>query len=153
MLSRPDLYEEVNIPKIPEELLLGSIQDIANTYKNVSPVKGYDRFESWRIEDKKFAAWAKLHFPDSNRYSYQAVRNGLKTHVDFYRREVYNYILDPGGKNVYTVFYDETHTKEIYRIKIPSRTWHKLNVKVPHNVIGITATRLAITIFEKTDKP
>lgn len=69
-------------------------------------------------------------------------------HVD--QRDVaYNYIIDPGGDDVYTCYYDE-NLNVIEKHKIESGRWHKLDVTVLHNVIGMTRPRVALTIYPAT---
>ena len=66
-------------------------------------------------------------------------------HVD--QRDVaYNYIIDPGGDDVYTCFYDED-LNIIEKHKIEPYQWHKLDVTVLHNVVGMTRPRIALTIY------
>lgn len=76
---------------------------------------------------------------------------GLPIHKDGARLSAYNYILDPGGDNAVTCFYDED-VNQIGKVCIPARTWHKLlNLRSFHNVRNITQMRVAISVFEKIE--
>lgn len=70
-------------------------------------------------------------------------------HIDPSRTFAINYYLDLGGENCLTNFYPTIDAKtptESYKIK--SKSWCRLNVKTPHNVVGITGTRIAITVCD-----
>jgi hypothetical protein len=78
----------------------------------------------------------------------------LPIHKDTNRYVAYNYIIDPGGDDVYTCFYDDNHNL-ISKTKIEVNRWHKLDVRTFHNVEGMTRPRIALTVYpsEKTNWP
>lgn len=78
----------------------------------------------------------------------------LPVHKDTNRFVAYNYIIDPGGDDVYTCFYDDDQ-KLISKTKIDVGRWHKLDVKTFHNVEGMTRPRIALTVYppEETNFP
>lgn len=76
----------------------------------------------------------------------------VSIHKDGSRLRCYNYLLDPGGKNVETCFYDDDG-KEFYKEVIPSNTWHLLtDTQTYHNVRNIETTRIAITVYEQVEE-
>jgi len=78
----------------------------------------------------------------------------LPIHKDSNRFAAYNYVIDPGGDDVYTCFYDEDQNL-IEKVKIEPFKWHKLNVKTFHNVEGMTRPRIGLTVYkaEETNWP
>jgi len=80
---------------------------------------------------------------------YQLIKNGIPIHIDVDREIIYNYLLKTGGDKVETVWYDDDKITETYRIQIPQHTWHSLDVSTNHTVLGITDTRIAITVHER----
>ena len=78
----------------------------------------------------------------------------LPIHKDSNRYVAYNYIIDPGGDEVYTCFYDDEHNL-IEKIIIEPNRWHRLDVKTFHNVEGMTRPRIAFTVYppEETNWP
>ena len=114
---------------------------------------GWDNFLAWRIDDPEFIKWAQPHFDfdlteHKRSFTYQSVKpGGLTKHTDYHRRFVYNYILDAGGDEVDTVFFDDVteDANEMFRVRIPTYKWNRLHVKTPHEVVGQTRRRLGIT--------
>lgn len=78
----------------------------------------------------------------------------LPIHKDSNRFVAYNYVIDPGGDEVFTCFYDEDQNL-IEKVKIEPFKWHKLNVKTFHNVEGMTRPRIGLTVYpaEETNWP
>ena len=80
----------------------------------------------------------------------QSVTGAQDIHIDNGRTLVYNYVLDSGGENSITCWYDKTSDVEfniIDSVKLMPRRWHKLNVLNYHRVNNLTSTRVAITVF------
>lgn len=78
----------------------------------------------------------------------------LPVHKDTNRHVAYNYIIDPGGDEVYTCFYDDDQNL-IEKVNIETGRWHKLDVQTFHNVEGMTRPRIALTVYppEETNWP
>jgi hypothetical protein len=101
----------------------------------------------------------------------QVIKNGVPVHVDIGRRVAYNYIIETGGTNVLTAYFniddfiqDRTNihlkllpkldcppAEPIYTVCIEPNRWHKLNVSIPHSVLNIESEseRIAITVFPR----
>lgn len=71
----------------------------------------------------------------------------LPVHKDSDRFVAYNYIIDPGGDEVYTCFYDDDQNL-IEQVKIETGRWHRLDVNTFHNVEGMTRPRIALTVWQ-----
>lgn len=83
-------------------------------------------------------------------------------HTDQYRRWHLMYIIDQGGDNVETVWYQEhnkpiwrdehlypsnyNNLKELHRAVLPANTWIFFNSRIIHDVQNITSTRQALTV-------
>ena len=78
----------------------------------------------------------------------------LPVHKDTNRHVAYNYIIDQGGDEVYTCFYDDDQNL-IEKVNIETGRWHKLDVQTFHNVEGMTRPRIALTVYppEETNWP
>lgn len=153
------LYKKVDLPSIPDSLL-ASYDEVVSNY--IETTKGWTlengAFASYYMATKnssssKLRNWLKTTFDKHDikcespkGFIYQALIDGLKIHTDTHREYVYNYIIDPGGSDVYTVFYNE-NKEEIYRVKIEPKTWHRLHTKTAHTVVGITGIRFGVSVF------
>jgi hypothetical protein len=82
-------------------------------------------------------------------------------HCDRYRKMAINCILQTGGDNVKTCFYNEARNSdnleeaanELYdnvtldfEIQLPAQTWHAYDVQHFHSVNGVTATRVIFSL-------
>ena len=87
--------------------------------------------------------------------------NTIPIHIDFGRTRAYNFIIDTGGPDVRTSFYDvndftrnnegrlvesNVNYKPIESIFIRPTVWHILDVSVPHGVTNIETVRFGITV-------
>lgn len=70
----------------------------------------------------------------------------LPVHKDTNRKFAYNYIIDPGGDNVITRFFDD-NMKIVEEYVIEPNRWHKMDVTGFHGVFNMTRTRTAITVY------
>jgi hypothetical protein len=88
--------------------------------------------------------------PESNKkvISVQVLKGRIPIHTDTGRTSAFNYIIEPGGDNVYTCFYKNKNLIEFEYHNIESHRWHFLDVTTLHNVINIQkdSLRIAITI-------
>lgn len=118
--------------------------------------KSYKQFlVSYKLKDFTSSFVKEDHFA-----SIQVINEGLPIHIDFYRQEAFNYIIEQGGDNTTTRFYDlndfnkvgnklqqkNTNIESIEQVVIPKHQWHKLDVTVPHNVTDIETTRISLSI-------
>jgi hypothetical protein len=140
--------EYLDLPRLPDEL-------IDEIYKSL---EGIDRFPYKNDQYKSFEATPPLVeftqklFDFEHNTAVQIIKDHLIIHKDAFRTRAYNYVIEPGGANVQTCFYDdnenliESHCIELHR-------WHKLDVSVNHNVINLIAPRIAITVHDKSEIP
>jgi hypothetical protein len=114
----------------------------------------------------KISEFTKSIFNFKHSVSVQVIKNGAPVHVDIGRAVAYNYIIETGGTNVLTAFFniddfiqdrnnrhlrlfpklDCPPAEPIYTVCIEPNRWHKLNVSVPHTVLNIEGERIAITV-------
>ncbi len=114
----------------------------------------------------KIAEFTKSIFNFKHSVSVQVIKNGAPVHVDIGRAVAYNYIIETGGVNVLTAYFniddfiqdrnnrhlrlfpklDCAPAEPIYTVCIEPNRWHKLNVSVPHTVLNIGSERIAITV-------
>lgn len=135
----------------PDHLLLKTEEEIrSSNLVNESP---YQSISMYRIVDQELFNLLQPFFNfkvSENCCFYQIISEGFPVHIDQRRDIVYNYILNPGGPDVYTVWYDKDKTTEIYKIKIPSKTWHRLDVSTNHTIVGPQNTkRIALSVFQE----
>jgi hypothetical protein len=114
------------------------------------PFPDYPYYRQYKINDNTLYETLQpfFNFNIKDRIFCQIVKKGLGIHKDVGRKIIYNYILETGGENVYTTFYDEDKKSEMFSINIPEQQWHLLDVSFFHGVSGIENDRYAISIYE-----
>ena len=134
------MIEFLDLPDPPCFLDLKSIKLKENDWIGNKEIYGiYD------CEDE-LTDWLKLLFPECNQFRYQTIKDGIPKHVDVNRTMNYNYILQAGGSNVETVWWD--NGKELYRTCLPEKKWHKFNASIEHSIENIETERVGITVFK-----
>jgi hypothetical protein len=147
------MYAEIlNWNPIPDKLIEFDVDNIKKLI-NDSPFKDLEWFQQYKISNHHLLNFIQpfFNFNVFGKSYYQIIKNGIKRHVDVGRSTAYNFLINTGGDDVYTVWYDYNRVEEIYKIKIPIKTWHKLDVSICHSVEGITDTRIAISVFETNE--
>lgn len=136
----------LNIPKIPEHLILPleEILELENVFEGDS--------NNYTVHDvqKELKEYLQPLFPNYRKFRYQTMTGDIPVHVDNSRDFAINYIIDPGGDNVHTVWYEEDRITPTQDAKFPAQQWHEIQVNLYHNVTGITGRRYGITIANKT---
>jgi len=91
-------------------------------------------------------------FPDHYKILVQVIYTDLPIHCDNTRIAAYNFILETGGDNVYTNFFDGPPDHNITeRLIIEKNRWHFINTKTQHNITGMEKGkhRISITVYEE----
>lgn len=132
-----------SLPKVPEDLVNEVLKAEQNPNIFVHP-----EYQNYRLHQctRPINVWAHPLFGWKHIVGVQYMKNNVKIHTDFNRTVAYNYILDQGGNDVATCFYDSDNNL-IERHVIEPFRWHRLNVSTPHSVEGITGTRISITVW------
>jgi hypothetical protein len=91
-------------------------------------------------------------FPNHYKILVQAIYRDLPIHCDNSRIAAYNFLIETGGDQVYTNFFDKP---PIYNLTerhiIEKHKWHYINTETQHNVTGINREkmRISITVYEE----
>lgn len=144
-------YQELHWSGIPENFYITDESYMITHFVNSHPYPDYPYYRQYKCKDNtlKEKLQPLFDFDITDRIFYQIVKKGISIHKDVGRKIIYNYLLDTGGPDVYTNFYNEDKETELFSVKIPVRTWHKMDVSYYHNVIGIESPRIAISIYER----
>ena len=104
----------------------------------------YDQFQVQPNVVKLIKDQINLDLHD-NLIIYQVLRNGIPKHTDAKRKSILNYIIDTGGNNVITKWYD-SNNNIINQLVVPEKKWYRMKTDIDHSIEGITSDRLMITI-------
>ena len=135
------------IPQIPKDLIditEEEIRKIPNKFNGIKATK-----YSLHTVTKELEDFLTPYFDNDVNIAFQLITDELPIHKDFGRSNCYNYIIKSGG-DVSTVWYNDD-IKEIDRITFPTHIWHNINVETFHNIVGVTSTRIAISVWSKDE--
>lgn len=130
-----------SIPKLPEEI----VQEVYSCIEgiNIFHTPEYPNYQVFETNDK-IKTFIKEYFPNLTPRIH-CIKNFLPVHKDLYRSIAFNYILEQGGKNVKTLFFnDDKHL--IDQIIIEKNRWHKIHTKIYHAVSNLKTIRISITV-------
>jgi uncharacterized protein YbbK (DUF523 family) len=80
-------------------------------------------------------------------WGFQIIRGDMKPHLDNVTISKMNYVIDPGGSDVMTEWYDPDGITVIDSVVLESHRWHILKVDTLHGVKNLDpgAVRFGIT--------
>lgn len=154
-------FEYIDGITIDDNLLLTSVTDILNAGLNSTwkqeERKSFNLDEQYNIETSVYdqfqvqeeviqAITKQLSFDiDPRQVVYQVLRAGIPKHTDARRYGIINYVIDAGGDNVVTKWYDsEDNVIETQVVK--EKKWYKMKTDIDHTIEGMTSDRLMLTI-------
>lgn len=146
-----NFYQELNWPQIPEEFCITDENILEDICQPAHPVPDYLFYRQYKFNNSTLRNTLQplFNFDITGRIFYQIIKKGISTHKDVGRKIIYNYVLEQGGSEVYTNFYDEDKITELFSVNIPANKWHQMDVSYYHNVIGIEIPRVAISVYER----
>ncbi|WP_353484131.1 hypothetical protein [Haliscomenobacter sp.] len=101
--------------------------------------------------NQELTNWIIEHFPiEVELVEYVVSDRGIFMHTDLGRDCAYNYLIDAGGINIVTEFYNTDQIQLLDSIEYQTNKWYKLNVGTPHQVVGTqTRPRFLISVTPK----
>lgn len=147
MNDNNDYFKYVDLPPIPENLLLTDIYSIERS-ENLFRIKDYRFYGIYGIGDK-LTEYLKGIFSFDFFAGYQIVRDGIHIHKDGSRTECFNYLIDNGGRDNTLNIYHEDKKTILHSGTVDIHKWHWINVGMFHNVTNLSRPRFGITVTPK----
>lgn len=141
------------LPQIPKNIISlveSEIRLIPNRFNGV-PLSD-NSVPKYSLHDATFELqeFLKPYFDSNANIAFQLITQGLPIHKDYGRTNCYNYIIETGG-DVSTVWYDD-NLNEIERTVFPTNVWHNINTSTYHTVVGVTGTRIAVSVWMRDER-
>jgi hypothetical protein len=134
----------LNLPSIPEDIISQLNRNFDQYQKKSSAlIEHYTWSDSFNSEINQ---WCQKNICDTMYWGFQIMTGDMQIHQDFGTLTKLIYLIDAGGNNVYTNFYD--NDKNItHSYVIETNRWHILKADSYHSVIGIEPgqTRFSLT--------
>ncbi len=141
--------EYLDLPKIPENLIVDIYQTIRNTEPNLrhSVPEGTDaeKHNAWNSikASEQLKEFTRSIFNFEHDVHIFVLSGDLPIHKDNTRDVAYNYVLETGGAS--TNFHNE-NKELIEEHNIETFKWHKLNVKEFHSVSIPQPPRVLVSV-------
>ena len=156
----------LDLPLIPKYLLepldvlltkpINPHSSVSPLAKNFKEKKASDELNNWLKDNINFYIDASPNYMLINRNItiHRDVDNYNKQTQTKGRTIALNYLINPGGKNVYTTIYNEDKKTILQTEKIEPFRWHYITVDRYHGIHGIdeTDTRVNLSITFKDEK-
>lgn len=135
-------FEAPNLPVIPKSLVIplsgiltSGLPEIRLT-KRTGEIEDNSYYKVFQVNED-LNQWLKTIFDFSFTAEYIWQKNWAFKHRDLGRVTAYNYVIDPGGVDVATAFYDNNNEELMTESTVfETEKWYKLNVGLPHMVLG-----------------
>ena len=125
----------INLPPIPKEIVQNLPKDIGVYTKQTE--QNYHWSDSY---NEKLNIWAQQNISQEIYFAFQMMTGDLPAHKDGGTLTKFVYILDTGGSNVVTKFWDDDFNLLDEYVIEPQR-WHILKADTYHSVEGIEENR------------
>jgi len=130
----------INLPPIPQTIIDELPIDIINyeTQKN-------GNYHWTASHNEKLNSWCRENICNEMYFAFQLMVGDLPIHKDIDTQTKFVYILEPGGSQVYTKFWDDDENF-LDEYIIESNRWHILKADTNHSVTGIEPGKIRWSI-------
>jgi hypothetical protein len=135
----------LNLPEIPNELL-SAISKNFDEYKKITHEETYAWSDSF---NKDINEWCRDNICDTMYWGFQIITGELFLHKDQGTVTKMNFVIDTGGDNAVTEFYDDDQTTLLDSIIIQPRRWHIFKADTYHCVKNIDLDKIRFGVTGK----
>ena len=138
-----DFIKFINLPTIPEDLLAR----IPREFSDYKPKVNYFTFNWSESHNEELNVWCKENISPSLYFAFMLTKGDLLVHKDVGTVIKLNYVINPGGGNVVTKFWDNNKKNILAEYEIEPHKWHIFKADTFHSVHGIekNQTRFSVT--------
>jgi hypothetical protein len=142
-MYNPRYLQYINLPQIPKDILSSVCLDF-DAYQAKS---GWDNYVWTDTFNTEVNDWCKKNICQDMYWGFQIITGDIKKHKDQGTRTKFVYLLQTGGDQVYTRFWDDSGETLLDEYLIESNRWHVLKVDSVHSVEGVAkgSVRFSIT--------
>jgi len=135
----------LNLPKIPDDII-SSLNKNYEEYKKITHKETYTWTDSF---NKEVNEWCQSNICDTMYWGFQIITGDLFLHKDHGTLTKMNFLIDTGGDDAVTEFYDEDQTTLLDSIIIEPGKWHVFKADTYHCVKNTDPNRVRFSITGK----
>ena len=132
-------YRYIDLPKLPENILK-NINRNFHEYEKKDNVRNAISYQVYTWSDsfnEEINQWCQENICSSMYWGFQIINGDIPVHRDMNTLTKFTYILDSGGPEVFTEWYDEDQSTVIDSVVLETHRWHILKVDAFHSVRGV----------------
>ena len=134
---------------IPPSLYLTNVEDIKQLVCTWhTPIDENETSYSTYEAPKELHAWIQQFFDFDVIVNYQIIHGQIPVHIDYGRTIYWNYIIDTGGTNIVTRFWNLEETEIIQEFECKLHEWYELDVSQKHDVSYVEGYRIGLSVFK-----
>ena len=138
----------LNFPRVPDSI----IQSLNYNFDEYDQRNRLGDVYLWSDSfNKEINAWCKENICEDMHWGFQIISGDLPIHKDIGTEIKLIYLVELGGSNVLTNFYEEDKITIANSYNIEARRWHILQAEKYHSVHNVESVRFSITgrVFPK----
>ena len=132
----------LNLPAIPNEII-ASVNKNFDEYEKVTHKETYTWSDSF---NKEINDWCRANICDTMYWGFQIITGDMFLHKDRGTLTKMNYIIDTGGDQAVTEFYDEDQTTLLDSVIIQPFKWHVFKADTYHCVKNVDEGKVRFSI-------
>ena len=144
-MTRENFIRYIDLPPIPDEILSKINRNYKEYGRKFPDRQGPEIY--WSDDfNEEVNEWCRKNISRDLYFAFSILGKDVAVHVDNITTLKLNYVVDPGGSEPLTRFFDsEGNLLKAY--SIPINRWHIFDGSIPHDSVGIEPgrTRLLIT--------
>ncbi len=133
----------LNLPKIPSKII-DNLPKEFELYETLN----IDNYNWSKSHNYELNEWAQEHISKEMYFAFQLMTGDLPIHKDVDSKTKLLYLIDQGGSNVFTKFWDDQFNL-LDEYIIEKNCWHILKADTNHSVEGIEQNRLRWSVIAR----
>lgn len=138
-------YRYVNLPQLPQSIV-DQINFNFDDYERKSGRGVYTWTDSF---NESVNEWCQKNICAEMYWGFQIIRGDLGIHKDVGTLTKFCYLLDTGGDNVITEFFEDDKITVVDSVNLEPHRWHILKVDTFHGIRGVDPGRIRFSITGK----
>jgi hypothetical protein len=142
-MYKPRYIQYLNLPKIPDSI----IKNLPKNFESYETLN-IDNYNWTKSHNHDLNEWAQEHISEEMYFAFQIMTGDLPVHKDVDSKTKLLYIIDQGGDNVFTKFWDDKPNL-LDEYVIDKNRWHVLKSDTNHSVEGIEQGKLRWSVIAR----
>jgi hypothetical protein len=144
-MYKPRYIQYLNLPPIPQHLI-DQLDRSPQSHRQSQTSYVYGPYAWSNQGTKGINTWCQQNICAEMYFACQCMIGDFEIHKDIETKTKLTFVLDTGGNNVVTNFYDDDQTTLVGSYVIEPNRWHILKADTYHQVSNITPGQVRFSI-------